>query len=186
MSTLLDISLLTLGALAVLQSIVLRAVMQETLRFRRIYTRPTEPESRTQPDVGRPSCPRLMPFRKGILDSTEVLTETELRTRLNALLFMEANIQVSGAWVSVIYSIWNRIDGCLYVMCKGSEVECRELRDRFRLDETYGSTAKVAIDENGELAVRLGIRTWPSAIIIDENGHITKVGLQKTLMREGE
>jgi hypothetical protein len=167
MSTMFQISFLSLTTLIVLQALVLHDVFREISRLPLL----------TSQHTARPALPR---FSRRLLDTPDLLTDQDLRLRTTGLLFISPAIAKSLAphvLTSIIHAMWHKFQGVLYVVCAGTVNSCRRLRDEQSLLHAYGGDVRVVLDVDGQLAKACGLSAdKPSAIVVDANGLIQRTG----------
>jgi hypothetical protein len=134
----------------------------------------------TFPEVDTRKTAKEMPaFRALVLDSEQVVRGHELRDRESMFAFFNATSDAALKYEvidGILYSLWGKTDECLYVVCEGTDSECRQLFGPHRLTERYGETIKVLVDDSSTLVARFGMTTTPSAMLFDEHGRAKKIG----------
>lgn len=174
MGTLQDMGYVVLCCAVALESIALRSILQETLWLKGLSC---SPEDESETDATRTTeIPR---FHARILDSPNAVTDDDIRGRDALLLFFNAPGALAlrpEVFQGTVYALWGKTDECLYIVCEGSEDECRLLRDRHRLRESYGESIKILLDDSSDLTALFGVTATPSAIMFDEDGRVRKTG----------
>lgn len=118
-------------------------------------------------------------FRARVLDSQDLLTDEDCYGRETLFLFFRSTDGSSlrkEVFEGIVYALWGKIEECLYIVCSGSEVDCRLLRDHYNLRQRYGESIKILLDDSLELAEIFNVESTPSAIVYDENGKEEKRG----------
>jgi hypothetical protein len=168
-----------LCCIVIIESVVLRSLLQEALWLKSLSC---TPEVNSQLDATTPASD-LPSFQANVLDSAEILTDSDLRGRDSLILFLNAARTLTMRPEIIdgsVYALWGKTDECLYICCEGDEQACRSLSERHHLQERYASTVKVLIDDSGRLTALFGVIRTPSAMIFDEDGRVTKTGLLET------
>ena len=72
--------------------------------------------------------------------------------------------------------MWNKIDGCLYIICDGKENDCRLIQKQCQLKETYVDQVMMIVDSDSTLREQFHVEKPVSAIVFDELGWVQKSG----------
>lgn len=159
------VSALTLGALwalVVVHSVVLLGVVHVVHRVAR------EPVAR--PGTGGFSIGQAAPtFQARTLDGQYVASD-RLSGRSYGLLFISPTCESCRLTLSELRAAAIRSEGSLFIVCEGGGAECRELVN------DYGVALPVVPDPLGAVRARYGIRSVPTAVIVDQDGRIASVG----------
>jgi len=176
-----------------LQSCILIGILRETQRYRDLTLTIAGDKSVEEPavygfdateyrleewhfrSVGKP----LTSFEGRRLDSTTNVTEKQLQGRSGMLLFISCSEFVDDIPpllpISLNY-LWKKIDGRIYIVCQGTEAECRRIRDECHLSERYGDDIWIIADAGGTIKATFGITRMPAALMIDRHGLVIKAG----------
>lgn len=123
-----------------------------------------------RPGVGGLSIGDEAPrFQARSLDGRKVASE-QLSGRDFGLLFISPTCESCRLTVSELRAAVVRSAGELFVVCEGSEAECRDLV------ADYGVPVPTLSDPLGTIRARYGIRSVPTAVIVDPEGRIASVG----------
>lgn len=123
-----------------------------------------------RPGVGGLSIGDEAPrFQARSLDGRKVASE-QLSGRDFGLLFISPTCESCRLTVSELRAAVVRAAGELFVVCEGNEAECRDLV------ADYGVPVPTLPDPLGTIRARYGIRSVPTAVIVDPEGRIASVG----------
>jgi hypothetical protein len=162
-------SCVCLSGLLLLEWIALRTLLHETLLLRHLYEPPASPEDALL-------TVRVQPFRAALMDC---LTEADLLGRVTTLLFVRPDrlfAQSKEVLAPLLHSLWTKRQGPLYVICSGSLEDCEVLRDRYRLGRKHDSSVDIVHDETGALRTTFSVTPAIAAVVIGEDGTLSKVG----------
>lgn len=172
------LSYILLCALLVLQALALNKALRRAARLSRLFS---ESENRHKREVSRNSPWRVSPgmrvpeFSAPLLGTDRILTRSDLEGRETILLFVSPEDAFSSARHQTYHqlspafsSMWETVEGEVYLVCKGSPEECLRLSD--------GSPARTILDEDGELFDSFFIDKTPRAVQLDEEARVTRYG----------
>lgn len=162
-----EISYLTLGTLVSLHATLLMSIVTE---IRKLF----------DGDSQHAKISEVPSFTAQLMDSTDFVSTRDLRGKTTGMLFVDAASAMrleDNVLTSIIYVLWHKAHGNLYLVCAGSPEQCRSLRETQQLRDTYGGTIRVVMDGRRDLAERFGVSyETPSAVVIGPNGQIVKTG----------
>jgi peroxiredoxin len=108
-------------------------------------------------------------FRVRTLDG-ELVSSDRLSGLGYGLLFVSPTCESCRLTLSELRAAVVRSEGALFVICEGAEAECRSLLD------DYGIAIPIVSDPLGAVRARFGIRSVPTAVVVDRDGRIASVG----------
>lgn len=170
-----NLSFTALAAIVIAESMVLQAILggAASLQRKKATLRPPpEPMAKL---IGS----TLPPFRNRLLDSDLSVTDDDVRSNLSMLFFVQlADLSIWAPEVlrSLILPMWAKVDGPLFVVCTGSEAECRQLKRELHLDGVGGDDVSILIDEEQTLATALEVSSTPCSVMFEPGGRIIKIG----------
>lgn len=162
-----DFTYAVLWGLVLLQALVLREMLRETVWLERLvqgFGRKTE---------NLPAGTPAPEFELPVLGEGRTLGPSDLAGDESILLFVEPSAAVSPAYASLddgIHGLWHKVDGRLYMVCRGSEEECR----RFVADRPF--RVPVLVDERGRLGTAFRISVTPNAVRLDADVRVASYG----------
>ena len=166
------------GVLVVLQALALREALRRAARLSRLYSELEERQKREAPAGSEwaVSSETLVPeFSAPLLGADGIVTRADLEGHETILLFVSPTDAVSPArhrfyhgLSNPFQSMWNLVEGQVFVVCKGSREECERL--------TLGSPAPRIVDEEGLLFESFLIDRTPRAVHLDEEVRVTRFG----------
>ena len=170
------------ACIILIEGIVLRSVLAEAMWLKGLFCG----SSGESPAESWEVVSEIPGFRGEVLDSANVVTESDLLGNDSMVFFVDAPSALAGSTDvvgGVMYALWHKTDQCLYVICRGTPDECRNLSERCRVAELYADTAKFIVDATGEITAQFGVNVFPSAISFDESGRAVKRGQIDTSAR---
>lgn len=165
-------SCVCLSGLLLLEWLALRTLMQETLSLKHLYEPAAGPEDAVL-------SVRVRPFRASLMDCSDVLTDADLLGRVTTLLFVQPDKlfkQSKEVFGPLLLSVWQKRRGPLYVVCSGSLTNCQLIRDKYQLGRMHNSAIDVVLDERGALRTTFSVSPVLTAVVVDENRKILKLG----------
>src|SRR5436853_5823909 len=129
MGLLFDANFLALSSAVAVETAMLRSLVRDVLWLKGLQQTGETATDRDGPPVGT-----LVPrFRARLLDSTEMLADTDLRGQPIMLLFLSStDMRTLGddLFAATIYGLQTKSDGRLCIICGAGERDCRAFRDR--------------------------------------------------------
>jgi hypothetical protein len=167
-----------LCALLLLQGFVLCVALRRAARLSRLYSmmeaRQTQ-EAVANPPWYLPVGTQLPRFAAPVLATDRIVTDADLRGRETILLFVSPADASSRARHQnyheigpAFISMWERVEGEVYLVCRGNREDCERLVD--------GSQSKAIWDETGVLFSAFSIDRTPRAVELDEEMTVTRYG----------
>jgi hypothetical protein len=167
-----------LCALLLLQGLVLYVALRRAARLSRLYSMMEDrqrQEAAANPLWYLPVGTQLPEFAAPVLATNRILTDADLRGHETILLF----VSTADAWSlarhdkyhqmgPAFMSMWERVEGEVYLVCRGNRQDCERLVD--------GSQAKAILDETGVLFRSFSIDRTPRAVELDEEMRVTRYG----------
>jgi hypothetical protein len=169
------LSCIGIAGLLALEWTALRTLMRETLILDHLFRPHKEPPEGEESALGS----RVRPFRVVRLDTGESFTEKDLIGSVTTLLFVSPKELVSDTesmFTQLLHSVWAKRRGPIYVVCSRSRVDCQRVGDRFRFGKSRGSGIDLLFDTDGSMRDMFMVMSPVRAVVIDKNGHVTKVG----------
>jgi hypothetical protein len=72
--------------------------------------------------------------------------------------------------------MWHKMEGRLYVICKGTSESCRQLVNQHLVAEFSQGQIPVALDSDGQITESFRIQSTPQAIELDANSRVLRYG----------
>jgi hypothetical protein len=171
-------SYVLLCVLVVLQALALRETLRRAAKLSKLYPE-SEERQKEEASAGSewvvPAGTRVPEFSAPLLGGDGIVTRADLEGRETILFFVSPADAASSARHRFYHeaskafrSMWETVEGELYVVCKGSREECERL--------TAGSPARSILDEEGRLFDRFLIDRTPRAVQLDEKVRVTRFG----------
>ena len=194
------ISTIALMVLLVAQSMCLLMIFKECMRLRSMRAGTVkqadlawsgQPEISLESevvDVGHvqllgKSIPKI---NARILDSKSHVTERDFIGTTSSVFFIGSaqldEVDPEVLALSINY-LWNKADGKVFIVCGGTDKESRSLDANSELTSRYGSSLTIIGDEDGQITRSFGIDKTPIAILVDEEGRISRVGESASMYR---
>src|SRR5262245_45023065 len=165
MKDLFILSYALLGGLAVLQAMILKRVLRETLRFRRLYLSRLDKMRRLLLDR-LPKGTAAPEFQAPLLTTGELINTSHLKGHDSILLFVDPG--ASSPFYSQLpfsmHAFWHKTDGHLYIVCNGREELCRTFVNEHLVEDFAGHKVPVILDEEGAIARYFLIKNYPQAV----------------------
>jgi peroxiredoxin len=172
MSDIFAISYATLCAMVVLEGLLLRDVLRKSAALK--VSLRARARRRPQPD-SLAGGTRAPDFSAPLLEGGR-LALSDLEGHESTLMFVNAQEGETVRYsrlATAIHAMWHRVQGKFYLLCNGSEQECRNFMANAQLS---GYKISVALDEGGEIARSFMIETTPQAVELDEDLLIGRYG----------
>lgn len=151
-----------LWALVIVHSVVLLGVVHV------VHSLARQPLGR--PGTGSFSIGQEAPsFRARALDG-QLVASDRLSGRSYGLLFVSPTCDSCRLTLSELRAAVVRSAGTLFIICEGTQADCRSLIDDF------GVAVPVVSDPLGAVRGRFGVSSVPTAVIVDADGRIVSVG----------
>jgi peroxiredoxin len=163
-----------LCGLVILEALVLRQVLRDTVSLKRFYS---EGIGTVVPEglFGGTSAPE---FSAPGLDG-EILRVSDFEGYSTILLFLSPQDTASvcrGDLSAVIHALWHRVQGHIYLVCSGEEESCRQsARGKCMVP------IRIALDIGGEIARSFKITSTPRAVEFDSQGRVVRYGHPENL-----
>ncbi len=175
----LEISYGLLWALIILQALLLRRALQQTVWVKRMYQ-----------EFGRRRSPKLRKNTPGpefvlpIMDSDQVLSSVDLKGRNAALVFLAATDVRSPMYQQLdasLHGIWHKAEGRTFVVCHGTADQCRTMMPPLPTRESgHQIEIPVLLDESGEVSRAYLVTRTPASVLLDEDFRVERYGHQLT------
>jgi hypothetical protein len=171
-------SYVLLCVLVILQALLLREALRRASKLSRLYSELEDRKKREPPvnsDWTVQSGTRVPEFSAPLLGTDGVVTRADLEGRETILLFVSPEDAFSPTrhrfyheMTHAYSSMWEAVEGEVYLVCKGSREECERL--------TASSHARKILDEDGRLFDSFLIDKTPRAVQLDEEARVTRFG----------
>lgn len=172
-------SYVLLCVLVVLQALALRATLRRAARLSKLYSeteaRKKQEEAPAKSTWMVPPGTRVPEFSAPILGTDGIMTRADLEGRETVLFFVSPEDAYSPTRHRYYHeisnpfqSMWETVEGELYVVCKGSREECERLIE--------GNPARSILDVEGRLFDNFLIDRTPCAVLLDEELRVTRFG----------
>jgi hypothetical protein len=166
---------LLLCTLLGLESWALRALLREVLALRRLIGRPSSADVNIGPALGSPA-----PVRRARELFTEQFVALGASEKTSTLMYFVNASSILAArgtgFISSLHAMLHKVEGRVYLVCRGPEATCEELARRHGLSNAPDLRVRVFSDPTGDIARTFSVTVFPSAILIDETGRIAKTG----------
>jgi hypothetical protein len=171
------LSYVLLCVLVVIQALVLREALRRAARLSRLYSKSEDHQKReasADSEWAVPFGTRLPEFSAPLLGADGLVTRADLEGRETILLFVSpadaffTRHRIYHEMTHAFQSMWEAVEGEVYLVCKGSREECERLTD--------GSRARSILDEEGWLFNSFLIDKTPRAVHLDEEARVTRYG----------
>lgn len=173
MAMLLELSLIALCLVVSAQGAVTYVALAEATNLRRAIERHPKRVAAAPALVGKPAPA----FAARVLDEDRVVSTPATGARALTIIFLDASETAlpSGRIEPGIAHLLNRFPQQTYVVCASANERCRSLKMRLS-HLPKASDITILLDEAGELAHTFRVPDALSAVIIDEEGTVSKVG----------
>ncbi len=171
----LELSLTVACLVVYLESSTLLATLDEALRLKLALRASGGTGDSTSLALGA----SLPSFRARIAGSSRMVTERDLLGKSTVLLFLDVLDARSAPPVTIlatIASMWHKVDGGVNIVCRGSESDCLDLMHSLHLESGQQDQVRFLLDPDGDIRSSLEIIRSPSALLIDEHGHLQRHG----------
>lgn len=171
-------SYVLLTLLVVLQALALREALRRAARLSRLYPQ-SEDSQKREASAGSgwvvQSGTPVPEFSAPLLGMDGIVTRADLEGRETILLFVSPADAFSSArhhiyheMTHAFHKMWDRVEGEVYLVCKGSREDCERL--------TADTRAKKILDVDGRLFDSFGIDRTPRAVQLDEEARVSRFG----------
>ena len=82
--------------------------------------------------------------------------------------------------------MWHKVEGQLYVICKGTAKSCRRLVNQHLVAEFTEDQIPVALDSDGKITASFRIQNTPQAIELDANSRVLRYGRPEPTLMNNE
>ncbi len=165
--SLLMISYAALWALVLLELLVLREVLRDTVWLQRLYE---EHRRRRSQDARRHGL-AAPEFSAALLGGGR-LARADLVGQRHILLFLAPDDELDATRLeSSLHGLWHKAEGGLRLVWCGDEASFHA-----RAQAVHGWRVPVALDEGGELRRGFLITTTPSAVMLDPEARVERYG----------
>jgi hypothetical protein len=169
-----EASLVLLCGLLMIEMVVLSAVIREVQRIpKQGGAAHSERDSLTDV-IGA----RMPAFSLRMVDSGAVVSDRNLRGKYVMLLFMtkqDAQQLGSRVFLSIVFGLSAQAEECLYIVCEGTDDDCRWLRKEYESVGRDADRVKFLVSDSA-LRARLGVSFTPCCVVFDEDETVLKVG----------
>jgi hypothetical protein len=163
------VSYAALCSLVVLEGLLLRDVLRKSAALKLSL----KARTRHRPKRLRGGT-RVPDFTVSLMEG-ESLTSSDLAGQESILMFVnphDGDVVSYEHLATAFHTMWHRVQGRFYVLCNGSEQECRGFARNAQLSRHIA----MALDEGGEIARSFLIDTTPQAVELDEDLLINRYG----------
>lgn len=164
-----------LGLLVVLEGVLLREALRETLEIKRAYSG----FERHVPSTGLPSGVPAPDFSAPLLGTGQLLRTTDLKGESTILLFVspgEASLPGYQYLTTAIHALWHRMEGCIYLVCSGSEEACRQFTLYSHFHGFRKERVQIVVDEGANIARSFQIDSTPTGVELDGDLLVRRYG----------
>lgn len=159
-----------LWGLIVLETLLLRQILRKTIRFKQIYTDVFGTEQLTKLNPGT----QVTDFRARMPGSNTDLTMSDFLGHEAIFLFVSPEAAPSYHNLSAaVYGMSQKVEGNLYLVCKGDAAGCRQLLRDNGISENH---FPLLLDRDGNIARRFLIDSDPEAVILDDQFRVVRYG----------
>lgn len=169
-------SYVLLWGMIVLQAILLREVLLKTVKYKRIATT-IKPNSNVEELSWLREGSPIPEFTAPLANATGFLTNAQLKDRPAILLFL-STLEDSTLYqmlAPAIHAQWHKVQGQLFVICRGTADSCRKLVKENLFTECT-ENIPVALDSDGEITASFRVQRTPQAIELDANSRVLRYG----------
>ncbi len=170
-------SYVLLWGLIVLQAILLQEVLLKTVKYKRLATSIKRNSSVEEISWLRKGAP-IPEFTAPLIGTTGFLTKAELKGQRTILLFI-STLEDSPLYHKLslaIHGMWHKVEGQLYVICRGTAESCRRLVNQHLVAEFSEDQIPVALDSEGQITESFRIRSTPQAVELDADSRVKRYG----------
>jgi peroxiredoxin len=162
-----------LWGLIVLETLLLRQILRKTIRFKQIYADVFGTEQDQQFTKLNPGT-QITDFRVRTAGSNTDLTMSDFLGHECIFLFVSPKAGPSYRNLSAaVYGMSEKVEGNLFLVCKGDAAKCRQLMRDNGLSENQ---FPLLLDSDGKIARRFLIDSDPEAVILDEEFRVVRYG----------
>lgn len=170
-------SYVLLWSLIVLQAILLREVLLKTVKYKRIATT-IKPNSNVEELLWLRQGSPIPEFTAPLANTTGFLTNAQLKGRPAILLFL-STLEDSTLYqmlAPAIHALWHKVEGQLFVICRGTADSCRRLVKENIVTECTEDKIPVALDSDGEITASFRVQRTPQALELDADSRVLRYG----------
>ena len=170
-------SYIALCGLIISQAVVLREVLLRTVKYKRLVTS-IKPNSRVEEISWLRKGAPIPEFSAPLVGTTGILTKSDLQNRAAILLFI-STLEDSSLYHQLslaIHAMWHKMEGQLYVICRGTAQSCRRLVNQHLVAEFSEGQIPIALDSDGQITESFRIQSTPQAIELDANSRVLRYG----------
>jgi len=166
-----------LGALVVLQAMIINRILRETLRLRRLYVSRLD-KMKGVPLDQLPKGEAAPEFTAPLLSTGELMNTSHFKGHESIFLFVNPDIpspfyrQIP----IVIHSWWHDTDGHLCIVCNGREESCRKFVNEYLVADFNEHKVPVVLDEEGAITRSFLIKKFPQSVSLKEDFRIDRYG----------
>src|SRR5687768_6881878 len=160
----------------VLQAILLREVLLKTVKYKRLATT-IKPNSNVEELLWLRRGSPIPEFTAPLANTTGSLTNAQLKDRPAILLFL-STLEDSGVYqmlAPAVHTLWHKMEGQLFVICRGTADSCRRLVKEHLFTECTENIS-VALDSDGEITASFKVQRTPQAIELDAHSRVLRYG----------
>lgn len=161
------ISYVAVWILVILQGLVLLGLVRIVYQLQ--HTVGTAGVSEGGSKVGLKSG-QIAPTFSAVTLSGALISSSDFTGRAVALLFLSTNCPSCVVTLYEMEALNYKVQGNVIVICRAKREECRRLAENHKLNAT------LVADEDEQISRLFGISSVPTAVLINESGHIQSYG----------
>jgi hypothetical protein len=161
-----------------MESLVLKEIAKRVSWYKRMYS---EFYRTTEIRVLATGTPAPA-FSGSIVGKDEILKTTDLEGAPSMLMFVspqEFNLPLYENVGVVLHSLWHRVQGRLYLICKGTEESCVQMVR----DLGAENHAPAIVDMDGRISRSFRVTTTPQVVELDSEIRVKRYGAPEVLER---
>jgi hypothetical protein len=182
MNPLFAASYIVLCGLMLLELLVLREALRETVWFKRFYS----DFGRGPKWEGLRSGDRAPQFSAAVAETGDTLQSSDLQGHPTVLVFVSPRESPSPLYKglgAVIHALWHRADRHVYLVCEGDRDSCSQFTQA-HLDGF--PQRQLLLDCDGSIARDFRIKSMPQAVELDQEVRVKRYGKPKIVEAQGE
>ena len=182
MNPLLAASYTVLCGLMLLEVLVLREALRETVWFKRFYS----DFGRGPKWEGLRSGDRAPEFSASVAGTRGYLQSSDLQGHLTALVFVSPEESPSPLYKglgAVVHALWHRADRYVYLVCEGDKDSCSQFTQAHL--EGFPQN-QLILDGDGSIARGFRIKSMPQAVELDQEVRVKRYGKPKIVEAQAE
>jgi hypothetical protein len=173
MQTLFWASYFLLWGLVVVEAVVVREVVRHAVWLKRLYVPPV----RLKDVAGLPSGTPAPDFSGRLLGKDRTLTMWDLKGDPSILLFVapkDSHLPGYRQLSIALHALRHRVEGHLYLVCGGTEGECR--RFALGIETLVEGEIPIIVDREASIAQGFRVESTPVAVELDEDLLVSRYG----------